>query len=157
MPDHQEGVCCTIGFLSSGDDSCRGAGVVSNPLVQTAFVAGTCTFTGGLGCFAANGIVVAINASNRYDACEGFSTDFLVNTGIDVAAGAVNMRSLRGVSGTLSMVDDMGGALLRTTITDGAGLPASMVVRNFLGPNLRRASLATGGAYLSHWLWDRQR
>jgi hypothetical protein len=145
-----------IGFLSNDDDSCRGAGLVSNPVAQTIFVPGACTCTAGTGCFLANGIVVGINAINRYDACEVFSTDSLMHTGIDIAAAAVNLRSLRNISGTLSMEDHLGNAVLRTTVTGGAGLPPRIVVDEVLVPNLMRATAATVVSSGAHWLSDRQ-
>lgn len=137
---------CMFGTNPNG--SCRGTSVASNPIVQTVVVASACTFTGGMGCLVVNGVVVAINAHNRYDPCEGFSTNFLVHTGIDVAVAAVNMRSIRGISG-LNLEDELGNVVMRA-----AGLPATTVVKNYLVPNLTRASLATTAGWGAGWVTD---
>ena len=153
---------CPLGKNPNG--SCRGSdaanaatstvkSVASNPVAQTVFVATACTFTGALGCAAANLTTVAINAGNRYDPSEGFSGRFIAHTSFDLLAAAVQMKSVKALDGTLAWVDKYDNIILSGP-DNGRGLPFSQILGEFLLPNIAKSGASALAAGFSRWVWD---
>ena len=69
--------------------------------------------------------------------------DFLVGTGLDVAAAAMNMRSIRGLEGTVEVAGASGLPLLRGAVRSGTSMPFELFLRDYLLPNSVKAGWAT--------------
>lgn len=140
-----DGQLCLLG-RNKGGKGCRGAGITKNPIAQAVFVGVACAT--GVGCGAAIAGVAAWNVHNKARAMGGWSQavrqpKFYVHAGIEVAAAATRLGSLRSLRGaSVARVDRYGGVVASSVIRSNSHAIRTSAGRAIVGRN----SLILGGA-----------